>query len=166
MQPTEIKPILDACCGSRMFWFNKKHPAAVFMDNRQLTDILCDDRTLEIKPDVVADFRAIPYPDNSFHLVVFDPPHLVRAGQSSWLAKKYGKLSPETWKDDLRRGFGEAMRVLKPFGTLVFKWNEDQIKLKEILPLFSAAPLFGHRQNKTHFLVFMKLTEAQCQKQN
>ena len=23
-----MKQILDACCGSRMFWFNKEHPAA------------------------------------------------------------------------------------------------------------------------------------------
>lgn len=28
------KIILDACCGSRMFWFNKKHPNAIFADIR------------------------------------------------------------------------------------------------------------------------------------
>lgn len=141
-----------------MFWFDKNHPAAVFMDNRQLKDTLCDGRTLEIKPDVLADFRAIPYPDNSFYLVVFDPPHLKNAGKNSWLGKKYGILEP-TWREDIKQGFAEGMRVLKPFGTLVFKWNEDQIKLKEIMPLFSRRPLFGHKSNKTHFLVFMKLTE-------
>lgn len=27
------KFILDACCGSRMFWFNKAHPNAVYMDD-------------------------------------------------------------------------------------------------------------------------------------
>lgn len=26
------KPILDACCGSRMFWYDKDNPAVVFMD--------------------------------------------------------------------------------------------------------------------------------------
>jgi len=35
-----MKPILDACCGSRMFWFDKKNPAAIFMDNRELEDTL------------------------------------------------------------------------------------------------------------------------------
>jgi len=30
------KPILDACCGSRMFWFNQKDPRVLFVDNRRL----------------------------------------------------------------------------------------------------------------------------------
>jgi ubiquinone/menaquinone biosynthesis C-methylase UbiE len=66
--------ILDACCGSRMFWFNREHPDAVYMDNRQLETTLCDGRILKITPDVVADFRQMPFPDNKFKLVVFDPP--------------------------------------------------------------------------------------------
>lgn len=28
------KKILDACCGSRMFWFNKENKNTVYMDNR------------------------------------------------------------------------------------------------------------------------------------
>ncbi len=28
------KPILDACCGSRMFWFDKNNPNVEFCDNR------------------------------------------------------------------------------------------------------------------------------------
>lgn len=82
------KPILDVCCGSRMFWFDKNNPETVFMDKRNFTDILCDGRTLEVKPDIVADFKNIPFKDNSFYLVVFDPPHLIRAGEKSWLRKK------------------------------------------------------------------------------
>ena len=31
-----MKPILDACCGSRMFWFNPKNPNVLFVDNRRL----------------------------------------------------------------------------------------------------------------------------------
>lgn len=150
-----MKTIIDVCCGSRMFWFNKRNPAVVFMDNRAMEQTLCDGRKLEIKPDLVADFRNIPYPDESFYLAVFDPPHLVRAGENSWLAAKYGKLGPD-WRADLKAGFDECMRVLKPFGTLVFKWNEEQVKLSEILRIFGARPLFGHRRGKTHFLVFMK----------
>lgn len=151
-----MKPIIDVCCGSRMFWFDRKNPKVVFMDNRTVKQTLCDGRKLEIKPDVVGDFRHIPYPDNTFYLVVFDPPHLIRVGPKSWLAAKYGKLS-QNWREDLRAGFNECMRVLKPYGTLVFKWNETQIKLSEILHLFGVRPLFGHRRGKTHFLVFMKM---------
>lgn len=149
------KVILDACCGSRMFWFDKTNPAVLFMDKRKLNTKLCDGRTLEINPDLQADFRNMPFKDNTFHLVVFDPPHVLRAGPKSWLAAKYGKLS-QNWREDLRAGFNECMRVLKPYGTLVFKWNEEQIGLAKVLPLFGLSPLFGHRRGKTLFLVFLK----------
>lgn len=149
------KIILDACCGSRMFWFNRTHPNTVFMDNREVDTTLCDGRKLIIKPDVVADFRNIPYLDNSFKLVVFDPPHLIHAGEKSWLAKKYGKLET-TWQTDLKQGFSECMRVLEPNGVLIFKWNEEQIKLSEILANIDFEPLFGNKRSKTHWLVFMK----------
>lgn len=152
------KKILDVCCGSKMFWFDKNHINTIYMDNREVEDVLCDGRKLEIKPDVIADFRNIPFENNSFYLVVFDPPHLRRAGKNSWLAKKYGILS-ENWKDDLKQGFEECMRVLKTNGTLVFKWNEEQIKLKDILNCINYNPLFGNKRDKTHWLVFMKEEE-------
>lgn len=128
------------------------------MDCRELEDTLCDGRKLEIKPDIVADFRSIPFDDNTFSMVVFDPPHLLKAGENSWLAKKYGKLS-DTWPQDLKQGFNECMRVLKPYGTLIFKWNEQQIKLSEILKCFSDKPIFGNKRADTHWLVFMKVGE-------
>ena len=117
-----MKQILDACCGSRMFWFDKEHPATVFMDKRSFAQNLCDGRRFEVKPDLIADFREIPFPDESFRLVVFDPPHLCSAGKTSWLGIKYGVLE-STWQDDLRRGFEECMRVLKDYGVLIFKWS-------------------------------------------
>jgi len=138
-----------------MFWFNKQNPDATYMDNRQLSDTLCDGRKLEINPDVVADFRSLPFDDESYHMVVFDPPHLIKAGDNSWLAKKYGKLNND-WQNDIARGFNEARRVLKPNGTLIFKWNEDQIKLAEVIKALSQEPLFGNKRCKTHWLVFMK----------
>lgn len=151
-----MKKILDACCGSKMFWFDKENENTVFMDNRCFNDVLCDGRTLEINPDIIADFRHMPFQDESFYLVVFDPPHLLKAGENSWLAKKYGKLNLETWKSDLKKGFNECMRVLKSNGTLIFKWNEEQIKLNEILTTIDFKPLFGNKRSKTHWLVFMK----------
>lgn len=139
-----------------MFWFDKQNKNVVFMDNRTLEDTLCDGRSLEVKPDIVADFRNIPFDDKFFRLVVFDPPHLIKAGDNSWLAKKYGKLNIDTWKDDLRQGFSECMRVLVDNGVLIFKWNEEQIKLKEVLSAIEYKPLFGNKKSKTHWLVFMK----------
>ncbi len=149
------KLILDACCGSRMFWFNKSHPEAGYMDNRSLEDTLCDGRKLIIKPDIVADFTSMPFEDNTFKLVVFDPPHLIKAGDKSWLAKKYGVLTTD-WKEDISKGFSECFRVLEPNGILIFKWNEDQVRLKEVLELSPKVPLFGDKRSKTHWIVFMK----------
>lgn len=150
-----MSKILDVCCGSKMFWFDKNNKNVTFMDIRELDDILCDGRKLSIHPDVIGDFRDIPFNDNTFDLVVFDPPHLIKVGESSWLAKKYGRLN-ETCPKDLKQGFNECMRVLKPNGTLIFKWNEEQIKLKDVLACFDKNPLFGNKRSKTHWLVFIK----------
>lgn len=157
-------PVLDVCCGSRMFRFDRGDARAVYCDNRLERHVLTDCsstggiRKLIIDPDYLADFTKLPFQDNSFSLVVFDPPHLVRNGKSGWLAKKYGKLR-ECWEEDLRAGFAECFRVLKPEGTLIFKWNEHEISVSKILSLTPAAPLFGNRvgrTQKTHWIVFMK----------
>ena len=97
-----MKKILDACCGSRMFWFDKQNPNVDFCDLRVLEDTLCDGRALEIKPDIVCDFTSLPMKDNTYYLVVFDPPHLMKVGDNSWLAKKYGKLPKENWQEIIR----------------------------------------------------------------
>ena len=152
------KFILDACCGSRMMWFNKRHRNTVFADNRRLSETLCDGRALEINPDIEMDFTQMPFLDGSFKLVVFDPPHLNKLGKNSWMAKKYGVLLP-SWETDIKAGFDECMRVLEPYGVLIFKWNESQIALKQILNLIPYKPLFGHtsgRHGKTKWLCFMK----------
>lgn len=45
------KKILDACCGSRMMWFDKECPDAVFMDIRRDEYIACDGRHITVNPD-------------------------------------------------------------------------------------------------------------------
>lgn len=105
-----MTPILDACCGSKMFWFDKENPQVTFMDKREANYSLGTyptkngdkERLLTVSPDIIADFRNMPFDDNQFHMVVFDPPHLIYAGKDSWLAKKYGTLNRDTWQDDLQ----------------------------------------------------------------
>lgn len=163
---TEAQTILDPCCGGRAMWFDRHDPRVVFADCRHETITVTDrshgkvggTRTLCIEPDSIIDFRAMPYVAESFTLVAFDPPHVVRAGPRSWLAARYGKLGKD-WRDDLRRGFAECFRVLRPQGVLVFKWNETQIRVGDVLPLAGQRPLFGQvsgRKGMTHWLVFMK----------
>lgn len=156
------KLILDPCCGSKMMWYDKTNPEVLFGDIRIEKHTLCDGRALIINPDMQMDFTKMPFEDNTFYHVVFDPPHMVKLGQNSWMAKKYGVLKYH-WRDDIRDGFNECMRVLKPFCTLVFKWNESQINEAEILKIIEHKPLYGHRSGKggkTIWMCFMKDNSA------
>lgn len=159
-----LPPVLDPCCGSKMFWFDKSDPRALFCDirntRRQLTDKSSKGgyRELIIEPDVQCDFTALPFPDHAFALVVFDPPHLQRNGAHGWVGLKYGTL-PRDWREILRVGFAECFRVLRPEGVLIFKWCADEIPLAEILALTPERPLFGHRSGRrqlTHWVCFLK----------
>lgn len=145
-----------------MFYFDKKDPRVLFQDIREVQTTLCDGRKFVVKPDVLADFTSMPYPDASFSAVVFDPPHLKHSGSEKetkgWQMTKYGFLGAD-WRETLSRGFAECFRVLKPGGFLIFKWNETDIKLSQILALTSVKPLLGHRSGKrsnTHWVLFVK----------
>lgn len=163
------KTILDACCGGRMFWFDQQDERAIFQDKRQQTREPA--RRLsggmvtfrDIAPDFLVDFRDMPYPDETFWHVIFDPPHFHNgAGASGILAYKYGLLK-DTWRDDIRKGFSECFRVLKPNGTLIFKWCETEIPLREVLSLTPVKPMYGHRSGKrslTHWVAFTKPNTA------
>lgn len=94
--------ILDACCGGKMFYFDRNDDRVLFQDIRSLETTLCDGRHFEIKPDIQADFTNMTYPDESFSMVVFDPPHLKYTGNSKelkgWQMTKYGHLGCN-WKE-------------------------------------------------------------------
>ena len=168
---TEAKtypPVLDVCCGPRGMWFDKRNPLAMYVDRRRehwRTEYPCGTKTADIDPDVLADFTDLPFPDNTFALVVMDPPHI--AGQTTttgMIVRQYGMLTGD-WRDMLRRGFAECFRVLRPEGTLIFKWNECRIPVKEIMPLSPVPPLFGHKSGKTmktHWVAFLKPNAWVC----
>jgi len=167
MRNEPYPPVLDVCCGSRMFWFDHDDDRAVFMDKRSERHTLTDksskggSRELVIDPDIIADFTDLPFDSGIFALVVFDPPHFARNGDSGWMAKKYGKLEGD-WREELRQGFSECFRVLKPEGVLIFKWCADEVPVSQILALTPERPLFGHRsgkQQKTHWVAFIKQAE-------
>lgn len=148
--------ILDACCGSRLFWFDKENEFTMYMDKRRETYEI-HGKKVNVQPDIVADFRNMPFENDTYDLIVFDPPHLKWAGQNSIMKGQYGQLDKDNWPDDIKCRMSECMRVLKPNGTLIFKWNECQVKLKEVLEAIEPfQPLFGNKRAKTHWLVFMK----------
>lgn len=158
-------PVLDACCGSRMMWFDRSDDRAVFVDKRCETHVI-DKGTpgtkgrspIVVDPDWLADFTDLPFPDDTFALVVFDPPHIQREKAKGILTKKYGHLTGD-WREMIRDGFAECFRVLRPDGVLVFKWAESEVRVSEILKLTPMRPLFGHKSGKlghTHWMTFMK----------
>lgn len=158
------KFILDACCGGRMFWFNKHHPNTIYIDNEPRSKGISKYNTgFECKPDIMMDFTKMDFPDKKFKLVVFDPPHLITLGETSEMRKKFGCLNAETWVYDLKQGFNECWRVLDDFGVLIFKWNESEIASNKVLKLFHTQPLFGHRESsdsKTKWFCFMKIPKG------
>lgn len=157
-------PVLDPASSGRMFWFDKHDSRVLFGDVRDGSWELCDGRRFDVKPDVRMDYRDLPFPDGTFRMVVLDPPHLLHVGKNADMAKKYGSLDHGTWQEDLRLMFRESFRVLTDWGVLIFKWNENQIPLPEILSLCDEKPLFGNKQPKqtgTHWIVFMKTAKEE-----
>lgn len=164
------KKVLDACCGSRAFWFDKMNNNTVYMDKRSEVLKVNDSskkagyRILRVEPDVVADFTKMPFESETFWHVVFDPPHMTSLGETAWMASMYGRLVTG-WQEMIQQGFLECMRVLKENGTLIFKWNEHDVKLSYLLDLIKEIgyePLYGHttgRQAKTHWMAFMKISK-------
>lgn len=160
-----MKRVLDPCCGSKMMWFDRNNPDVEFCDVRKVDNELIwtskdgkYKRYLTVDPDVIADVRHLPFDDNTFYHIVFDPPHLQKIGDNAWLCKKYGKLETD-WQSFIHDAFVELMRVLKPNGTLIFKWSEIDIKVNDLLKAIPYKPLYGHRSGKhmtTHWMAFIK----------
>jgi SAM-dependent methyltransferase len=154
--------VLDVCCGTKAFWFNKDDQRAIFHDKRsEICDVPPDKghppRRLDVSPDVVGDFTQLDFPSDMFALVVFDPPH-ARFGENSVMAKTYGTLLTG-WREMLQAGFAECFRVLRPNGILIFKWCAWEIPVKDVLSLTHEKPLFGHlsgRRADTHWIAFIK----------
>ena len=162
------KYILDVCCSGRMFWFDKKHPNTLYTDLRTMrSGILKKTPNFSIKPDMIADFHNLPFPDRSFKLVIFDPPHLCNLDKNSWIAIKYGTLNKKTWKTDIRDGFNECWCVLEDYGILIFKWSKthngrrrQDISIENVLKILPVKPLFGHPSGSkvnTIWMCFMKI---------
>ena len=157
-----MKPILDPMCGSRMFYFDKNNKSVLFGDIRDETHWTRQYKKLEIHPDQLMDARELEFPDNTFSLVVLDPPHLINCGKTSDMAKSYGVLE-KAWHADMKKIFNEAWRVLKPNGTLIFKWADKDVSLVALLYVQEREPVFGDKKpaaNKAgtnrFFLVFFK----------
>ena len=86
----KTKAILDPCCGAKMFYMDRNDSRVDFCDIRELNTNLCDGRKLIVEPDYIADVTDLPQEDETYYLVVFDPPHLNTIGETSWMCKNMG----------------------------------------------------------------------------
>ena len=148
-----------------MFWYDKHEPHTTYIDNRSEVGQFKDRdyiRNVVVDPDIIGDFRKLPFDENEFDLVIFDPPHLINAGDKSWLKIKYGLLPKDDWQSYISYGFAECMRVLKPTGTLLFKWSSDQISFSDVFKAIGQKPILGDRRGKTRWSVFIK-DEQKCE---
>lgn len=108
------KPVLDATCGSRMIWFNKNNELAVFVDKRELDNEAIwtsgdgkVTRYCNIHPDIIADFTCLPFEDNTFYHVVFDPPHLIQGGdKQTWFEWSFETMLLECLHQELKKNSG------------------------------------------------------------
>ncbi len=160
--------ILDATASTRSIWYQKNHPFITFMDRRhgkyysQTGNCKTDNvRVCNIFPNIIARWQNTPFKNNSFDMVVFDPPHLFTEQNKKHpaMATPYGIFYKENWKKDLADGIIELFRVLKPNGIFILKWCEVDKSVDEIINLIPYNPLFGTRtgqSNNTHWICFIK----------
>ena len=144
--------ILDATAGGRMMWFDKNPDDVLFVDRRVVPPGTKGQGSLwEVNPDIVASFESLPFSDDTFEMVVYDPPHR-NLSPDSIMGLTYGSI---TDLDTVVAGLHECLRVSRRW--VVFKWAEASHKVSDVLALTDARPLFGHttaKSGKTIWVVF------------
>lgn len=129
-----MKPVLDATAGNRMMWGNRKTPTnVVFMDK---------EIGLRIPPDIFAVWEKLPFRDNVFFNVIYDPPHM-RHGKNSRYRDPKGATSHGTWwgivenkKQLLKSMLLAQIEFARVSDRLHLKWNETHYDLFVVLKCF------------------------------
>ena len=114
--------MLDVTAGNRMLWPNKNPPNTVFLDK---------ETKLAFPPDVFGAWSFLPFRDDAFNCIMFDPPHLIFMGPKS---KHRDPKDKKNWwginwpnRTSLLRSIISAQREFARVGKrLIFKWGESR----------------------------------------
>ncbi len=161
--------MLDVTAGNRMLWPNKNPPNTVFMDKEV---------GLRVAPDIFGAWNSLPFRDDSFDCIMFDPPHLMYMGPNSMHRDPGGQSWWGLgWKNrmDLVRTLVTAQREFSRVGKrLLFKWGEsrDGGSVNRLLSLFTewreihryTRPSQGRSRNDTHWVTFIRRLETRTNK--
>jgi hypothetical protein len=93
---------LDVTYGSGAFWDGSAH-----------VSVRAHDADPTRAPDGVMDFRNLDYAEDSFDVVLFDPPHLADAGELSLMRERFGTYGLADLKLAMCQGAAEAWRVAR-----------------------------------------------------
>jgi hypothetical protein len=131
--------ILDAGCGNRIMWEQKNNPDIIFIDI---------EKELQRKPNIFASNIALPFTNEMFDSVFFDPPFKWNCDDHQFfsfpnrekLHKMYPDIRPDTCPPSyygidryktrselvnyIYRAEKELYRILKPDGMLWVRWCE------------------------------------------
>ena len=100
--------ILDATYGSGLFWRRGNVPSS------WAHCVVGLDRNPVRARNVAGDYTALPFRDEAFDVVCFDPPHLCDGGAASIMRDRYGTFGSEhELKQSIRQGLRECSRVAR-----------------------------------------------------
>ena len=97
------------------------------------------DRNRERRPKIQAVWQHLPFRDDYFERILFDPPHLLRE-PSGWANTDLWRhfswfSSPAEARKIIYQAFKEILRVLRPGGVCIFKWNDTEKPLNWIIAI-------------------------------
>jgi len=173
--------ILDACCGGKSMYHSLNNQFTqdeiVYIDIRKGTFTCPYKGTIAavIKPTILADCKHLPFRDNTFRLIIFDPPHLSTLWKSD-LEARYGSIDVANFRLMLRAVNEEFYRVLKIQGILLTKTLDRQRRSSYMRPFLSNFKCLldidyrskgkeNTSQNTTHWHVFIKKTSVPLESQ-